>query len=62
MPIKEIGQIGGKDKATALIDVAMIQSLDQKGEVDIRIKNYEHIIVDECHHISAVSFERNDGG
>lgn len=59
MPIKEIGQIGGgKDKATALIDVAMIQSLDKKGEVDIHIKNYGHIIVDECHHISAVSFER----
>lgn len=59
MPIKEIGQIGGgKDKATGVVDVAMIQSLDKKGEVDIRIKNYGHIIVDECHHVSAVSFER----
>ncbi len=59
IPIKEIGQIGGgKDKSTNVIDVAMLQSLDKQGEVDIRIKNYGHIIVDECHHISAVSFER----
>lgn len=59
MPIKEIGQIGGgKDKATGLIDVAMIQSLENKREVDGRVKNYGHIIVDECHHISAISFER----
>jgi superfamily II DNA or RNA helicase len=36
----------------------MLQSLDKQGEVDMRIKNYGHIIVDECHHISAVSFER----
>jgi hypothetical protein len=40
------------------LNVAMLQSLDKQGEVDIRIKNYGHIIVDECHHISAVSFER----
>ncbi|MBM4136270.1 MAG: restriction endonuclease subunit R [Nitrospira sp.] len=59
IPIKEIGQIGGgKNKATNVIDVAMLQSLDKQGEVDMRIKNYGHIIVDECHHISAVSFER----
>ncbi|MBF0558670.1 MAG: DEAD/DEAH box helicase family protein [Nitrospirae bacterium] len=59
MPIKEIGQIGsGKDKATNIIDVAMIQTLDKQDSVDERIKDYGHIIVDECHHISAVSFER----
>lgn len=59
IPIKEIGQIGGgKDKATNVIDVAMIQSFHKQHEADSRIKNYGHIIVDECHHISAVSFER----
>ncbi|MEW6599819.1 MAG: DEAD/DEAH box helicase family protein [Nitrospirota bacterium] len=57
--IGSIGQIGaGKNKATNSIDVAMIQSLDKKGEVDPRIRNYGQIIVDECHHVSAFSFER----
>ncbi|MEW5816334.1 MAG: DEAD/DEAH box helicase family protein [Spirochaetota bacterium] len=58
IPLKEIGQIGGgKDNATNVIDVAMIQSLYKRGEVDTRIKNYGYIIADECHHVSAVSFE-----
>ena len=59
IPVGSIGQIGaGKNKATNSIDVAMIQSLDKKGEVDPRIRNYGQIIVDECHHVSAFSFER----
>lgn len=59
IPLKEIGQIGGgKDKATNIIDVAMIQSMVKKDSVDERIKNYGHLIADECHHVSAVSFER----
>lgn len=59
IPVGSIGQIGaGKNKATNSIDVAMIQSLDKKEEVDPRIRNYGQIIVDECHHVSAFSFER----
>jgi len=59
IPVGSIGQIGaGKNKATNAIDVAMIQSLDKKEEVDPRIRNYGQIIVDECHHVSAFSFER----
>lgn len=59
IPINEIGQIGGgKNKATNIIDVAMIQSLYNREGVDKMVKNYGHIIADECHHISAVSFER----
>ena len=55
----EIGQIGGgKHKITGSIDVAMIQSLIDKGTVNDLIGNYGHIIVDECHHISATSFEQ----
>ena len=56
---KEIGQIGGgKHKASGKIDVAMIQSLIQKGEVDDIVGNYGYVVIDECHHISAVSFEQ----
>ena len=59
IPIKEVGQIGGgKDKATGLMDIAMIQSMTRENSVDERIKGYGHIIIDECHHISALSFER----
>ena len=59
LPIKEIGQIGGgRNKSTDIIDVAMIQSFDKKEGIDSRIRNYGHIVVDECHHISAFSFEK----
>ena len=57
--IKKIGQIGsGKNKATGILDVAMLQSLERKGKVDDRIADYGFIIVDECHYIGAVSFEQ----
>ena len=53
-----IGQIGGgKRKPTGLIDVAMIQSLNRKGIVDDIVAGYGHLVVDECHHVSARSFE-----
>ena len=55
---KSVGQIrGGKDKPTGVIDVATIQSLVRKGVVDDRVAAYGQVIVDECHHISAQSFE-----
>ncbi|WP_249870502.1 TOTE conflict system archaeo-eukaryotic primase domain-containing protein [Oceanobacillus saliphilus] len=54
----KIGQIGGgKNKANGQIDIATIQSLNYKGIVKDVIKDYGQIIVDECHHISAFSFE-----
>ena len=40
-----------------MIDVALIQSLHRKSVVDDRVAGYGQIIVDECHHLSAVSFE-----
>jgi len=53
-----IGKIGGgKRKPSGLIDIALIQSLARKGEVDDIVGDYGHLIVDECHHLSAVSFE-----
>ena len=50
---------GGKNSLSGIIDVAIIQSLVRGDEVkDDIVKNYGMVIVDECHHISAVSFER----
>jgi len=55
---KEIGQIGGgKNKPSGKIDIAIIQSLNRKGVVKDLVADYGYVIVDECHHISAVSFE-----
>jgi Type III restriction enzyme, res subunit len=34
-----------------------IQSLVRKGEVSDLVADYGHLVVDECHHLSAVSFE-----
>lgn len=55
---KDIGQIGGgKRNVLKTIDVALIQSLSKKGVVDDLVGEYGHLVVDECHHISARSFE-----
>ncbi len=59
IPAKEIGLIGsGKNKVTGKIDIAMLQSLFRKGEVKDVVQDYGQVIVDECHHISAFSFEQ----
>lgn len=53
-----IGTVGGgKRRPSGLIDVALMQSLSRQGEADTLIEAYGQIIVDECHHIGAVSFE-----
>ena len=59
MPAKSIGRIGGgRSRPTGMLDVAIIQSLVRKGVVDDRVADYGHLIVDECHHLSAHSFEQ----
>ena len=56
LPAEQIGQIGGgKRRPTGVVDVAVIQSLVRKGEVDDLVADYGHLVVDECHHLSAVS-------
>ncbi|MBU0951952.1 MAG: DEAD/DEAH box helicase [Elusimicrobia bacterium] len=59
IPEKNIGKIGGgKNKVTGVIDVAIIQSLFRKGIVKDFVADYGQVIVDECHHVSAFSFEQ----
>ena len=56
---KEIGQICGTKKTpNGRLDVAMIQSLVHKGSVADVVAGYGRVIVDECHHLPAFSFER----
>lgn len=58
-PKLKIGRIGGgRHKPNGSLDVAIIQSLVRKGVVKDCMADYGHIVVDECHHLSAQSFER----
>jgi superfamily II DNA or RNA helicase len=53
-----IGSVGGgKSRLGGRIDVAVLQSLAQNGEGTSPIERYGQVIVDECHHVSAMSFE-----
>jgi len=53
-----IGTIGGgKTKATGKVDIAVMQSLSRRGAVDPLVERYGHVVVDECHHVGAVSFD-----
>lgn len=56
---KQVGLIGaGRSKPNGRIDVAMLQSLVRKDSVRDLVADYGQVIVDECHHVPAVSFER----
>jgi len=56
---KAVGQVGGgKHSPNGRLDVAMIQSLVRGSKVADLVAGYGQVIVDECHHVPAVSFER----
>jgi len=53
-----VGTIGGgKAKPTGKIDIAVMQSVSRQGEVNPLVENYGHVIIDECHHVGAASFD-----
>jgi superfamily II DNA or RNA helicase len=59
MLVEDIGQVsGGKKRVTDSIDIGLIQSLNRKGEVKDMVAKYGQVIVDECHHIPAFTFEQ----
>ena len=49
----------GKDKSTGIVDIAIVNSLIEKGSDELRHRSYKYgmLIVDECHHVSAFSTE-----
>src|SRR5574344_1008712 len=52
----DIGFLGkGQNRLNGIIDIATMQSLNNNSEF---IKNYSQVIVDECHHIPALTFEQ----
>jgi superfamily II DNA or RNA helicase len=53
-----VGTIGGgKAKPTGKIDIAVMQSVSRQGEVNPLVENFGQLIVDECHHVGAASFD-----
>lgn len=58
IPPKTIGRIGaGRAKITGQLDIAMLQSFAKHERLGELLDSYGQIIVDECHHLPAVSFE-----
>jgi superfamily II DNA or RNA helicase len=69
LPDKSIGQIGGsKNRPSGVIDIATIQSMLERSKKEVGdttpdhvkdiVAEYGQIIVDECHHLAATSFEK----
>lgn len=61
IPKREIGRVGGgADRANGRLDVALVQSLTRLDGAFLAnaVKGYGQVVVDECHAISAPSFEK----
>ena len=55
-----IGQIGaGKNTRSGIVDIAIMQSLFEGEEKSVKafVEEYGMVIVDECHHVAAFTFE-----
>lgn len=48
---------GGKAKSTGKIDIAVMQSLSRQGKINDLVERYGQVIIDECHHVGAASFD-----
>ena len=58
LPEDAIGRIGGGTrKPGGIVDVGTLQSLERDNVVDDLVAGYGHLVVDECHHLSAAKFE-----
>ena len=56
---KQIGVIGGgRNRPGGVIDIAMIQSLARRDDLAELTRAYGFVVVDECHHVPAMTFER----
>ena len=59
LPAKSIGQVGGgKNDRSGSVDIAIIQSTHGREGVKDFVAEYGQVIVDECHHLSAFTFEQ----
>jgi superfamily II DNA or RNA helicase len=58
LPSRLVGQVGGgRNRQTGVIDLGMIQSLKRFDDLEAFFSKYGFIVVDECHHLPAFTFE-----
>jgi superfamily II DNA or RNA helicase len=56
---KQIGVVGaGRSRPHGVVDIAMVQSLARRDDVAGLTAGYGFVVVDECHHVPATTFER----
>lgn len=59
MDCSPVGTVSSEgNRLHGIVDVALMQSCISDGEVKPFVREYGMIIADECHHVSAVSFEQ----
>jgi len=58
LPSRLVGQVGGgRNRQTGVIDLGMMQSLKRFDDLENFFSKYGFIVVDECHHLPAFTFE-----
>lgn len=55
----QIGKLGdGHDRQRGVVDIAMAQGLARRHDLEDVTAGYGLVVIDECHHVPAVTFER----
>lgn len=58
VPQEDVGAYGSsKKKLSGRIDIAMIQTLTRSPDAEDIFSRYGQLIIDECHHVPAITFE-----
>lgn len=55
---KQLGYLATNRRASGIVDLAMVQSLAGRDDLEEVTERYGFVIVDECHHVPAITFER----
>ena len=56
---RQVGQVGGsRDRQSGVVDIATLQTLARHDDPASFIARYGMVVVDECHHVPAISFEK----
>jgi len=59
MDRRQIGVVGaGRSRPRGVVDIAIVQSLARRDDIAEMTARYGFVVVDECHHVPAVTFER----
>lgn len=56
---REIGQLSaGRTRRSGIVDLVRLQTLSRRDDAAEVFEGYGLVIVDECHHLPVVTFER----